>query len=334
MRKQQALRLRHLLAAPCLIACAVSTSFGQRPAATDKPIKVFILSGQSNMVGAGKVDGGSARWGGQFLDPVVSVYAGAYDPEADYDSMQPVKTLQLRSFGGVKPTPYPGGGAQVARGFVQVKNTGVYEFRPGYRGSTNNVMEVNGVEVHRKEVGQQAVRAEIKLEAGKKVPFKITYFTKNANGLGWIVRMDVPGALSTLVTHKGLYSYLMNDRRQWIARDDVWYKGVVAAKGSRWLGVRGGRIGPEIGFGHVVGNHYDDPVLILKTSQGNRSLSWDFLPPGSKRFEHGGKIYAAYKESPLSWEKGTQPKPINWYAGKQYDDCFGAAHHVLDNCDK
>ncbi len=36
----------------------------------------------------------------------------------------------------------------------------------------------------------------------------------------------------------------------------------------------------------------------------------------------------------LVWEKGTTPKKIEWYAGKQYDDCFGAAHKVLDNFDK
>ena len=71
-----------------------------------KPVKVFILSGQSNMVGAGKVDGGSSRWGSQFLDPVVSVYSGEYDAKADYDSMEPVKTLNLDAFGGVRPTPY------------------------------------------------------------------------------------------------------------------------------------------------------------------------------------------------------------------------------------
>jgi len=34
----------------------------QKSEAAKKPIKVFILSGQSNMVGAGKVDGGSSRW--------------------------------------------------------------------------------------------------------------------------------------------------------------------------------------------------------------------------------------------------------------------------------
>lgn len=299
-----------------------------------KPIKVFILSGQSNMVGAGKVDGGSSRWGTQFIDPVVSVYKGDYDSELDYDSIEPTKTLKLESFGGVRPTPYPGGGAQVTRGFVRVKETGIYEFKPGYGGSTNNVMEVNGKVVHRQEIAQNAVRTEIKLEGGKKVPFKITYFTKQANGLGWIVRLDVPGALSTMVKFKGMYPWLIDQNRQWKGRDDVWYRGVVTALGNRPLGVSGGRIGPELGFGHTIGIHIDEPVLILKTSQGNRSLSWDFLTPGSKRFEYKGKIYAGYKESPLSWDKGSKPVPINWYAGKQYDDCIAAAHDVLNNFDK
>jgi hypothetical protein len=31
-------------------------------------------------------------------------------------------------------------------------------------------------------------------------------------------------------------------------------------------------------------------------------------------------VYAGYKDSPDSWPKGTEPKPIGWYAGKQYDD--------------
>jgi hypothetical protein len=37
-------------------------------------------------------------------------------------------------------------------------------------------------------------------------------------------------------------------------------------------------IGPELGFGHMVGNHHEEPVLVLKASRGNRSLGWD---PGS-----------------------------------------------------
>ena len=93
--------------------------------AAEKPVKVYILSGQSNMVGIGQVTGGGRRWGSEFLDPVLSVYPGKYDPEVDYDNTPPQKTLKLESFGGVTQTPYPGGGVQIVRGFLQVNATGV-----------------------------------------------------------------------------------------------------------------------------------------------------------------------------------------------------------------
>jgi hypothetical protein len=335
MRNNPAIRASILLATVCLARTALSRADDHnRTEADSKPVKVYILSGQSNMVGAGKVNGGSSRWGSEFLEPTVSVYEGAYDPQADYDAMKPIKTLRLESFGGTAPTPYPGGGTQVTRGFIQPKDTGIYEFRPGYGGSTHNIMEVAGKEVYREEVGGEAVHTEIKLEAGKKVPFKIIHLTQDANGLGWIVRLDVPGSLATLVKHQRMYPFLLSENGQWAARDDVYYKGVIAATGSRWLGVDSGTIGPELGFGKMLGDYHEEPILLLKTSQGNRSLGWDFLPPGSQSYEYGGKIYAGYKQSPLSWDKGTEPEPIEWYAGKQYDDCFSAAHEVLDNFDE
>lgn len=102
----------------------------------EQPVNVYVLSVQSNMVGIGQVTGGGSRWGAEFIDPVVSVYAGKYDPTADYDKRNPTKTLKLEQFGGVKSTPYRGGGTQVTRGFLQPKTTGVYELRPGYGGPT------------------------------------------------------------------------------------------------------------------------------------------------------------------------------------------------------
>ena len=72
--------------------------------AADKPVKVYVLSGQSNMVGIGQVTGGGSRWGSEFIAPVLSVYPGKYDPDADYEKMAPTKTLKLESFGGVKPS--------------------------------------------------------------------------------------------------------------------------------------------------------------------------------------------------------------------------------------
>ena len=305
--------------------------------AVDKPVKVYILSGQSNMVGIGQVTGGGSRWGSEFIDPVLSVYPGNYDPKADYETMRPVRTLELKKFGGVEPTPYLGGGTQIVRGFIRINTSGVYELRPGYGESTHNIMEVDGKEVYRKERGKEKVYTPIKLFEDKKVPFKITYLTDNANGLGWIARVDIPGTLATVVNLDGKFPYLVDQTGNWVVRDDVWYMGVVTAGANKWLSVGCGAsknsIGPELGFGHVVGEYHDEPVLILKASQGNRSLGWDFLPPGSKRFEDEGFVYAGYKDSPSRWEKGKDQKPVNWYAGKQYDDCFRAAHDVLDNFD-
>ena len=47
-----------------------------KPPATDKPVKVYILSGQSNMVGIGQLGGRGTRWSG-ITDATVSVYPGA-----------------------------------------------------------------------------------------------------------------------------------------------------------------------------------------------------------------------------------------------------------------
>src|SRR5210317_2075819 len=106
MRNNNAIKVSCLLAAMCLAVTGVASAESQLPDPDGKPVKVYILSGQSNMVGAGKVTGGNSRWGSEFIEPVVSVYEGAYDPKADYDALKPVKTLKLESFGGVRPTPY------------------------------------------------------------------------------------------------------------------------------------------------------------------------------------------------------------------------------------
>ena len=321
-----------------LVTLAAFAAFqGPSCAAAEAPVKVYILAGQSNMVGIGQVTGSSTRWGGEFTEPVLSVYEGAYDPKADYDALKPIKSLPLESFGGVEPTAFPGGGTQVVRGFFRVKEAGVFEFNPGYGDSSKNIMKVRGEEVHRNEPGQQPVYKSIKLAAGEKVPFTIIYLTPNANGLGWYTRMDVPGTLNTVVKHEGKFPYLIDKQGNWVSRDDVWYKGVVTATADKWLSIGCGaspsQIGPELGFGHAVGDLHDEPVLILKASQGNRSLSWDFLPPGSERYEIGDTVYGGYKDPQPSWKKGEEPKPGDWYAGKQYDDCFNAAKEVFKNFD-
>ncbi|MFM7182501.1 MAG: sialate O-acetylesterase [Verrucomicrobiales bacterium] len=308
-----------------------------------KKVKVYILAGQSNMVGIGQVDGGGIRWGKEFTDAVLSMYEGAPNASTDYDKMEPVKTMPLAEIGGVNPQPYPKDGVAVLRGQLAMPVTGVYEFRPGYGASEECIMIVDGTEVHRKEPGAQTVSKGIKLEAGKKVLFKVTYLNQEGNALGWHSRLDIPGTLKTVVHHEGKFKYLGDGKGNFVPRDDVWYTGVVTATANKWLdigcGASASSIGPELGFGHMVGNHHDEPVLILKASQGNRSLGWDFLPPGSESFEVTDAegvtwVYAGYKQSPDRWQKGTEPKPIEWYAGKQYDECFDAAKEVLAKFDE
>ena len=48
--------------------------------------------------------------------------------------------------------------------------------------------------------------------------------------------------------------------------------------------------GPELQFGHVVGDALDNPVLLIKTAWGGKSLYRDFRPPSS-----GGEVGKYYK---------------------------------------
>ncbi len=159
----------------------------------------------------------------------------------------------------------------------------------------------------------------------------------NMLGFGRIGPEDKKGTLTYLTKEEKKYPHLVDDQGNWTQRRDVRYVQVMhrgdkmSTLRNEWLTVKGKHIGPELQFGHIMGHVLDEPVLVLKTCIGNRSLGWDLLPPGSKQFEFEGKIYAGYKESPLSWAKGTKPKPIAWYAGKQYDDDIGNAWYLAFN---
>lgn len=75
----------------------------------------------------------------------------------------------------------------------------------------------------------------------------------------------------------------------WPVRDDVWVRyqreGAPLLKGPLGVGfaVYGGahHFGPELGFGHVVGEAMAHPVLLIKTAWGGRSLRTDFRPPSA-----------------------------------------------------
>ena len=176
----------------------------------------------------------------------------------------------------------------------------------------------------------------------------------NAVGLGRI--KGDKDSLEKAVTEEKLYPFLVDAASNWTERNDVRNVFVEDGKNdstavfhNEWLKVGAGKgrlkafLGIEFGVGHQLGNFYDDPVMLLKSCSGNRSLGWDLLPPGSRGYDFSSKdktgkavtyTYAAYHESPMKWIKGTAPQKIAWYAGLQYDHDVANAKKVLAELDQ
>lgn len=162
------------------------------------------------------------------------------------------------------------------------------------------------------------------------------------------VEGDKDGTLEHAVRKEGLYPFLVDDSGNWTTRHDVRNVAVMGSGGpgktqvrlNDWMSVSKGKIGVEMGIGHHLGNALEEPVLILKSAIGNRSLGWDLLPPDSPSYEFtdpkDGKtyVYAGYGQSPDRWLKGTEPVPIGWKAGLQYDGDIARAKEVLGKLDE
>lgn len=118
--------------------------------------------------------------------------------------------------------------------------------------------------------GHGVVAADAKANGGK-------------GSLEWLVKNDDTAAR---------FQHLVDADGKWIAREDVqiWYLG---RKGNLTpqFGYREGYIGPELGFGQVVGDAFEQPVLLIKLAWGGKSLAKDFRPPSS-----GGEVGPYYRE--------------------------------------
>ena len=127
----------------------------------------------------------------------------------------------------------------------------------------------------------------------------------NMEGQG-VVRMDHEeyynggkGNLVWSMTHSrsaGKMKHLRDENGNWVVRDDVLISFKArdkVRKGGLTVGYTGygksSHIGPELQFGHVVGDFFEEPVLLIKTAWGGKSLYVDFRPPSS-----GGKVGPYY----------------------------------------
>lgn len=122
-------------------------------------------------------------------------------------------------------------------------------------------------------------------KANGKLKIFIMAGQSNMVGFGTVLG-DKPGTMQTVVqSDKKKYGHLIKNGEP-IVRDDVYVVNLSAPgkqKEAGYLdvnfGAQANHIGPEYGFGWVVGDYYKDPVLIIKCSWGGRSLAHNFLPP-------------------------------------------------------
>ena len=175
-------------------------------------------------------------------------------------------------------------------------------------------------------------------EADMSKPVKVFILMGQSNMLGFgAISGNKPGSLENACKTGGLYPFLVDDEGGWTVRKDVRNVRVMVGRGgmevfnNEWMTIQGKAIGPEIGIGHHMGHLFDEPVLILKSCIGNRSLGWDLLPPSVKAYDYEGKLQPGYGETPETAGKGPTKPAGSWYAGKQYDDDTANAKKVLED---
>lgn len=134
----------------------------------------------------------------------------------------------------------------------------------------------------------------------------------NMEGQGFIVadpkRNEGKGSLEFLVKDAATAKHFapLQDKDaagQWRKRNDVWIS-YLERKGPLTVGYGATpeKIGPELGFGWVMGEASDEPVLLIKCAWGGKSLAVDFRPPsaGKVPYSLGEKGDADLAKNPES----------------------------------
>lgn len=176
-------------------------------------------------------------------------------------------------------------------------------------------------------------------DMSKPVQVYILMGQSNMVGMGE-VGGEEESSLKHAVKTKKKYPYLVDETGNWTERKDVRNVRVMVGRNGQmktfnneWMTIKG-KIGPEIGIGHYLGDATDAPVMMLKSCIGNRSLGWDLLPPGTEPYEFEGKMVPGYRGTPENPKGNGQKVEGAWYAGKQYDDDTDYAKNVLAQLDQ
>ena len=119
----------------------------------------------------------------------------------------------------------------------------------------------------------------------------------NMQGFGEVSDpQNLPGTLTDLIEKDtlGIWSKI-GKKDNWTQLDHAYLYferngGTIKSKVTVGQGAFDGLIGPELMFAHQLDEYYDDPVLIIKTAWGGKSLAVEFRPPSA-----GGTTGEFYK---------------------------------------
>ncbi|MFM9117010.1 MAG: sialate O-acetylesterase, partial [Planctomycetota bacterium] len=116
----------------------------------------------------------------------------------------------------------------------------------------------------------------------------------NMEGQGFIAadakRTGGKGSLEYLTQQPATaarFAHLLDTDKRWAIRSDVWISYLERqGKLTVGYGAREDRIGPELGFGWIMGDLFPEPVLLIKCAWGGKSLAVDFRPPSAGKIPY------------------------------------------------
>ena len=148
-----------------------------------------------------------------------------------------------------------------------------------------------------------------------KVQVYILAGQSNMQGQG-VVDLDHPeyynggkGILNNVMKNPEMaarYAHIKDEQGNYVIRDDVFVRhqtkdglktGGLSVGFTSYSGKH--HIGPEFQLGHVIGDATKQPVLLIKTAWGGKSIYKDFRPPSS-----GGEVGVFYKQMLAEIDEG------------------------------
>lgn len=178
-------------------------------------------------------------------------------------------------------------------------------------------------------VGASSATRQRSWAASRVKPVKVFILAGQSNMVGH-AQMSLLKYQVTAPKTKALFAHLYKNG-QWVKRDDVWIR-FLKLKGRLSVGYggdRGGSVGPELEFGNTVGNYYDEPVLLIKTAWGGKSLFRDFRSPSA------GLPSAEYLQTELKRRQKRRPnttmQDVRAGYGRFYREMLREVRETLEN---